>query len=557
MSTSNRERIGRALEILNAGLKPFVEREMEAAYGQRWRYQALNALRDYHITSDGQDLHLDTQALFLIMWDQWKQVFSKTLGHMERNYVSELRETRNRWAHQEAFNFEDVSRALDSIHRLLSAVSADEAKEIKRQIQEVMRLRFEEQAHKEVQNSSVASIIGQPTNGLLPWRNVITPHPDVSSGRYQLAEFAADLGQVYHNEGSDEYRRPQDFFQRTFLTDGLKRLLTTALQRLSGTGGDPVIELQTNFGGGKTHSLLALYHLFSGININELVGIEPILAATDVTTVPETRRAVLVGFEMSPGEKYRKPDGTIIHTLWGELAWQLLGREGYALVADADRQGISPGSATLRDLLSKAAPCLILIDEWVADIRHVYSRNDLSGGSFDTNISFAQALTESVKATPRTLLVGSLPSSSVEAGGQGGAEALDRLRTVFGRLESPWSPAGRDESFEIVRRRLFQSITDPAAFAARDAVAKAFADYYRTQPQEFPSFCRESDYERRIKTAYPIHPELFDRLYNDWSSLEKFQRTTRRPTPDGESCALPMGTTGCQLAYFTRDRPGR
>ena len=300
MLTSNRERIGRALEILNAGLKPFVEREMEAAYGQRWRYQALNALHDYHITSDGQDLHLDTQALFLIMWDQWKQVFSKTLGHMERNYVSELRETRNRWAHQEAFNFDDVSRALDSIHRLLSAVSADEAKEINRQLQEIMRLRFEEQARKEVQNSSVASIAGQPTNGLLPWRNVITPHPDVSSGRYQLAEFAADLGQVYRNEGSDEYRRPQDFFQRTFLTEGLKRLLTTALRRLSGTGGDPVIELQTNFGGGKTHSLLALYHLFSGVNISELVGIEPVLASATVSSVPETRRAVLVGFEMSP-----------------------------------------------------------------------------------------------------------------------------------------------------------------------------------------------------------------------------------------------------------------
>jgi predicted AAA+ superfamily ATPase len=525
MSISNRERIGQALEILNAGLRPFVEREMEASHGHRWRYQALNALRDYHITSDGQDLHLDTQALFLIMWDQWKPVFSKTLGHMERNYISELRETRNRWAHQEAFNVEDVSRALDSIHRLLRAVSADEAKEINRQLQEVMRLRFEEQTRKEVRNSSEISVAGQPTNGLLPWRNVITPHPDVSSGRYQLAEFAADLGQVYRNEGSDEYRRPQDFFQRTFLTEGLKRLLTTALCRLSGTGGDPVIELQTNFGGGKTHSLLALYHLFSGTNINELVGIEPVLAAANVTTIPKVQRAVLVGFEMSPGEKYRKPDGTIVHTLWGELAWQLLGSEGYAMVADTDRQGISPGSATLRELLSKAAPCLVLIDEWVAYIRHVYSCNNLPGGSFDTNISFAQALTESVKAVPRALLVGSLPSSAVEAGGQGGAEALDRLRTVFGRLESPWSPAGRDESFEIVRRRLFQPITEPNAFTARDAVAKAFADYYRTQPQEFPSFCREADYEQRIKTAYPIHPELFDRLYNDWSSLEKFQRT--------------------------------
>ncbi len=525
MAISNRERIGRALEILNTGLKPFVEREMEATHGQRWRYQALNALRDYHITSDGQDLHLDTQALFLIMWDQWKPVFSKTLGHMERNYISELRETRNRWAHQEAFSYGDVSRALDSMHRLLSAVAAEEAKEIDRQLQEVMRLRYEEQARKGAQSTSITPTTNQPANGLPPWRAVITPHPDVSSGRYQLAEFAADLGQVYRNEGSDEYRRPQDFFQRTFLTEGLKRLLTTALCRLSGTGGDPVIELQTNFGGGKTHSLLALYHLFADIDIHELAGIEAVLQAANVPTVPTTHRAVLVGFEMSPSEQYHKPDGTIVRTLWGELGWQLLGREGYALVADADRQGVSPGSATLRELLSRAAPCLILIDEWVAYIRHVYSRSDLPGGSFDTNISFAQALTESVKATPRTLLVGSLPSSAVEAGGEGGAQALDRLRTVFGRLESPWSPAGRDESFEIVRRRLFQSIADPNAFAARDAVAKTFVEYYRAQPQEFPTACREADYERRIKTAYPIHPELFDRLYNDWSSLEKFQRT--------------------------------
>lgn len=127
----------------------------------------------------------------------------------------------------------------------------------------------------------------------------------------------------------------------------------------------------------------------------------------------------------------------------------MLGREGYALVADADRQGISPGSATLRELLSRAAPCLILIDEWVTYIRQVYSSNDLLGGSFDTNISFAQALTELVKATPRTLLVGSLPSSAVEAGGQGGAGALERLRSVFGRLESPWSPAGKKRASRL------------------------------------------------------------------------------------------------------------
>ncbi len=140
----------------------------------------------------------------------------------------------------------------------------------------------------------------------------------MASGRFQQAEFAADLGQVYRGEGSDEYKKPQDFFQRTFLTHGLEQLLVGAIKRLTGTGGDPVVELQTNFGGGKTHSMLALYHLFSDTPAKELSGIEPILNAAGVTTLPMTQRAVLVGTELNPAAAHRKPDGVETNTLWGE-----------------------------------------------------------------------------------------------------------------------------------------------------------------------------------------------------------------------------------------------
>src|SRR5204863_5239432 len=99
------------------------------------------------------------------------------------------------------------------------------------------------------------------------------------------------------------------------------------------------------------------------------------------------------------------------------------------------------------------------------------------------------------------------------------------LRNVVGRVESSWRPASAEEGFEIVRRRLFEPITDPAHFKDRDVVARAFADLYRTQQAEFPPECRAADYEQRIKAAYPIHPEVFDRLYTDWSTLVKFQRT--------------------------------
>ncbi|MBI3979239.1 MAG: ATP-binding protein [Chloroflexi bacterium] len=527
MATSNHERVGRALDLLNQGLRPFVERELRAAHGDRWQETALAALRDDRQPPRGRDsaLNWDTQALLTVMWNLWNEVFRTVLGHAERSLVSELREARNRWAHQEPFSTDDAYRALDSVERLLAAVSADESFEVNKQKQELLRVRFEEQARRETRRAAVAPTAGQPQAGLRPWREIATPHPDVASGRYQQAEFAADLAQVHRGEGGSEYGDPQEFFARTFLTKGLHHLLVGALRRLAGAGGDPVVELQTNFGGGKTHSLLALYHLFSGAAAADLAGVEPILQEAGVGQPPRARRAILVGTALSPAQPRRKPDGTEVCTLWGELAWQLGDRDGYSLVAEADRRGVSPGSDVLHDLFTRFGPCLILIDELVAFVRQLYHVQSLAAGSFDANMSFAQALTEAAHYAPQTLVVATLPKSDIEIGGEGGDESLRRLRNVVGRVESPWRPASTDEGFEIVRRRLFQTIAEPQAFVARDAVVRAFGDLYRGQSGEFPSECREADYERRLKAAYPIHPELFHQLYGAWSTLDRFQQT--------------------------------
>lgn len=529
MALSNHERIGKALELLNSGLRPYFDRELKAAYtqlGAKLLDMIRDALPGYVATgADWDKVNWDTQALLSVMWGNWNTIFGKTLGHAERSLVSELREVRNRWAHQKPFTLDDTYRGMDSIQRLLTAISAPEAAEIERSKQEVLRQRFEEQARRETRKASVTAIEGQPAGGLMPWREVVTPHPDVASGNYQQAEFAADLGQVHRNEGVDEYRKPQAFFQRTFLTEGLKTLMVGALKRIDGTGGDPVIELQTNFGGGKTHSMLALYHLFSGTAPGEMLGIDTVMREAGVDELMTVRRAVLVGTALSPGQPHQMPDGTTVNTMWGDLAWQLWGKPGYNLVAEADRRGVSPGSDSLRELFLQASPCLILIDEWVAFVRQLYDVNDLPAGSFDANLTFAQALTEAAKAVQGVLVVASIPSSDIEIGGEGGKEALTRLKNTFGRVESAWRPASAEEGFEIVRRRLFQPINDPSLFPARDAVVKAFMEIYRSQPNEFPAACREVDYERRLKAAFPIHPELFDRLYNDWSTLDKFQRT--------------------------------
>lgn len=213
------------------------------------------------------------------------------------------------------------------------------------------------------------------------------------------------------------------------------------------------------------------------------------------------------------------------------------GKEGYAMVKQADETATNPGDA-LGKLLRKYSPCLILIDEWVAYARQLHDTNDLPGGDFETQFTFAQTLSEEMKSAKQALLVVSIPASSEgagvsptagvhdeEVGGAKGREALARLRNVFQRVATQWRPASSEESYEIVRRRLFQPITDPQLFVARDRVAKEFCDLYRAQHQEFPPECREADYERKIKAAYPIHPEVFDRLYQDWAGLVKFQRT--------------------------------
>jgi predicted AAA+ superfamily ATPase len=537
MAITNYERVGKVLNLLKDGLRPFVERELKVQYQTSWFQELKASLSTQQLSFAGteSDPFGDIATVLAVVWNQWNTVFKKTLGQAERTLVSELRDIRNKWAHQNPFSTDDAYRALDSAARLLTAVSAPEAEEVEKIKMELLRVRFDEQVRTEKRKSAGTAIESAAAGTLKPWREVVTPHIDVASGRYQQAEFAADLWQVNLGEGTAEYKDPVEFFRRTYLTESLKRLLVGAVQRMCGRGGDPVVQLQTNFGGGKTHSMLALYHLFSGIPPLELLGIDVIMQEAGERSLPTAKRVVLVGNRISPGNPVKKPDGTVIRTLWGEIAWQLGGKKAFARMAADDQKATSPGDL-LRELFKEYGPCLILIDEWVAYARQLHDQSDLPAGSFETQFTFAQALTESAKLVKNCLMVISLPASDtavsphsqaddVEVGGQRGREALDRLRNVVGRVEASWRPASAEEGFEIVRRRLFETMDDSGKFKDRDVVARAFADLYRTQHQEFPLECRDAEYEKRIKAAYPIHPEVFDRLYIDWSTLVKFQRT--------------------------------
>src|SRR5271157_5220127 len=410
MAITNHDRVGKAMEHLKAGIGPFVEREFKSTYKDRAAAELQRLLGEDRLSAKRTVTTMDVSALLKIMWDAWKDVFRLTLGPAERSLVSELRDHRNRWAHQEAFSGDDAYRALDSAGRLLTAVSAPQADDLEKMKTELLRLRFDEQARNEKRKSAGTAIEAAAAPGLKPWREVVTPHEDVASGRYQQAEFAADLWQVHLGEGTDEYRNPVEFYRRTYLTESLKRMLIGAVQRLNGAGGDPVVQLQTNFGGGKTHSMLALYHLFSGIAPTELVGIDAVLAEAEAKSLPAARRVVLVGNKISPGNPSTKPDGTVVRTLWGELAWQLGGKKAFARIRADDEKATSPGDV-LRELFVEYGPCLILVDEWVAYARQLHDQSDLPAGGFETQFSFAQALTESAKLAKNCLLVVSLPAS--------------------------------------------------------------------------------------------------------------------------------------------------
>ncbi len=355
---------------------------------------------------------------------------------------------------------------------------------------------------------------------LRPWREVAMPHEDVLKGTFQQAEFAADISRVHSGTASAEYQDASLFFQRTFITEGMRLLLLSVLQRLSGKGGDPVIQLQTAFGGGKTHTMLAVYHLASSHSPSELMGIPSLLDEVGLSELPQAKIAVIDGVNHAPNQP-KNYTGQKIHTLWGELAFQLAGADGYALVSEADASGTSPSKDVLIQLLNMAAPCVVLMDELVSYMRQ-FADKSLTGGTLSSNLSFIQALTEALKAVPTAILLASLPASEKEAGDNYGVQALSALSHTFARVQALWKPIATEEAFEIVRRRLFSQNISPGAV---EETCKAFADFYIENASLFPQETQVANYLDRLRNAYPIHPEVFDRLYEDWSSLDNFQRT--------------------------------
>ncbi len=547
-NNTNHDLVTKGFNRLLEALIPFIVHELVQTYGTDfWQAGVMDKLYDDQKrglptsgTVNELASSLDIAKCLLLMEINWREVFGKKLPRDCKNYVIELKGKRNEWAHKGIEDLTDSNafRALDTMSRLAEQIDSDATSDINALLRQVRYGSAEGSIA--VTSNAVADAEEMPVrrkeleqtkavSGLPSWRDVIEPHMDVAEGRYKNAEFAADLAQVARGKGELEYRDPVEFFNRTYVTEGMKGLLIQSLRRVSGFDGEPVIQLKTAFGGGKTHSMLALYHMMrSRSRVRQIANLTPVLEAAQVSEVPEVHVAVLVGTALNPANAKRPATmpGITVNTLWGEMAFQLVESAGrpelYEYVKEADKRGVSPGSEALANLFDACGCCLVLMDELVAYAKKLYGAEKLPAGTLDNFITFIQELTEAARASKCSLVVASIPESDNEIGGEAGQRALEQIEHTFGRMESIWKPVGASEGFEVVRRRLFLNCKDEAA---RDEVCFAFSKMYGDNPAEFPTESRELDYRERMLACYPIHPEVFDRLYEDWATLERFQRT--------------------------------
>lgn len=337
------------------------------------------------------------------------------------------------------------------------------------------------------------------------WWQVTTPHKDIVRGRLSEAIFAADLGDVVFSKAPMEYQDAGIFFQKTYLTQGLKNLLDNVFSQMSSERGDPVIQLQTPFGGGKTHALLVLYHI-----IKNRKEIEHLPVISKLPKMKNGKVAVFVGTHA---------DAVSGKTPWGEIASQL---GQYEIVKEHDKKRIAPGKECLRKVLDASGPTLILMDEILEYIVKANRAEKLEKITQGQTLAFLQEISEVIASSSNCCLVITLPASVLERYDEEAERSLRQLQKVSGRVETVYTPVEGVEIYEIIRKRLFEDYGDEKV---RKEVAQGYFDLYQKLGTDVPSEVKEVEYRSRIECAYPFHPELIDVLRERWGSYSTFQRT--------------------------------
>jgi hypothetical protein len=365
-----------------------------------------------------------------------------------------------------------------------------------------------------------------------PWRNVVTPHDNIKQGKVKQNDFAASLADVLNSSGNPDYFDPVRFFNRTFLTAGLRQLAGEVVGRLTGQGdGDAVMQIQTPFGGGKTHTLITLFHLVkNGPQCFDHPALKEYWFERGWKTPPTVPVAAFDGNQVGVGAVEVAP-GVSVQTMWGHIAWQLAGKLGYELLRNFDADRVSPDGNDIDKLLTLTKGGLIILDE-VANYIETCAAVPVGDSTLKAQVLlFIQRLSGRVGVHPHSVLAVTLTSKVLEAHGLASQEAVDRLRNLLGRVQKVREPVQGDEVHEIIRRRLFvpfgQDTEDKGTRTKkanhRDATIEAYIADLKTRPQ-IPESAKERDYAERFKKSYPFHPSLLD-ILNLVGANPKLQRT--------------------------------
>ncbi len=364
------------------------------------------------------------------------------------------------------------------------------------------------------------------TQTLPPWRKGAIPHQDIRDDAVSEALFAVNLSRAIARQGADEYRNPTLFFERTHLTRTLKSLIRDVLAILDGQpGANRVIHLQTNFGGGKTHAELALYHLLT--TPDKALAVPRVAAfLAERGRVPAAAVAALPCADLYAGGR-EVEKGLTVHTLWGEVAYRLGGAPLYALLRESDEQKLTPGVDLLRHVLTKAGPNLILIDELLHYVDKAAAVKVGDSNLATQTVGFLRELTEAVDAVEHSVLVASITASRMEdlevLSGEDAAMTLSKLEDILRRVEDARTPIEGSEIYDIVRARLFETVDEAAAAQ----VAATYAGFYKSEPWRdlLPQASRDAGYEALLRQSYPFHPSIVQVLYERWGSRPQFQLT--------------------------------
>lgn len=524
-----RDNLSKALSFFIEAFRPYIVSVLQNKFGERWPadYAKTVLLPEQKIKWD-EALRNRSSPIGLLDYPHFKHFaikykdllktdFGKKTGDLP-NWLGEIYEVRNKVAHYNDTIEEDESLKtwihMRTIARLLKMTELEE------ELTNLQSIKSQE-AKADTKTESVNFVKTEAQ----PWFRLVQPHFDIRLGRLDESVFAANLAEVALGNGREVYKDATTFFSKTYFTAGLKNIAKTVIKGLNGKedAENRVISLQTGFGGGKTHTLISLFHLCKwGQGAIHSPFTQDLLQTTGIPEFTSANIAVFTNTTNDAANGRHVEAGVHIQTIWGEIAYQLGGKEAYEIVRKNDEQLIAP-AGLFKQVLSQCKPALILIDELADYCVKASARKTGDSSLADQTISFMQELTEAVAGTNNCVAVITLPASPQEVGNTPQAQAiLSSLQKRVSRVGADTQPVADDEIFEVIRRRLFEDIGDRSTI---ETIATKYADLYQQFWTELPTHAAKVEYKQRIIKSYPFHPELIDIFRIRWASHHDFQRT--------------------------------